>query len=55
MGNAHDAPDAFLSLGTVPEPASLDAHSRHVIQTVTRDRGRANANDAKDARAPQLG
>ena len=55
MGNAHDAPDAFLFLGTVVEPGTLDAHSRHDIQTVTRDRDRANANDAQDAPTPHLG
>ena len=55
MGNAHDAPVTFLSLGTIVEPRTLDAHSRHDIQTVTRDRYKANANDAEDAPTRHLG
>ena len=55
MGNARDAPDGLLSLGTVVEPGTLDEHSRHDIQTVTRDRHRANANDARDTPTPHLG
>ena len=55
MENAHDAPHASLSLGTVEEPGTPEVHSRHDIQTGPRDGDRANANDAQDAPTPHLG
>ena len=55
MENAHDAPDASLSLETVEEPGTLDAHSMHDIHTGPRDRDRANANDAQYAPTSHLG